>query len=269
MRHTVVALTFLLLVACGHAPSRHDDTSQRVPQGIFSPPPTELTVIDYGRFRLLYDCQRGEAHRFSYRLEADHGALPRPAAFTFDPAFPAGCKQQSSTRRYAQVHAGFDVGHLAPINQFDDDLDTMRDTNHMPNLVPQWARHNRRTWYATELLAECYRDIRPVDVVGGVIYDDEAGRANDYFVESHGVRTPDAFWRVLLTTDPDSGTARLIAWLLPHRNDLGSDLDPYLVTVRELERRLGPDEPPIDVPDRLKDSRPATTWPLLAGCDRS
>ncbi|WP_178106787.1 DNA/RNA non-specific endonuclease [Pseudomonas mangiferae] len=271
MRQSFLALLLLLLAACGQVPTQPPpETPRHVPQGIFSPPPVTLTLIDYGRFALLYDCQRGEAHRFTYHLDADHGTLKRPGAFTLDQAFPAGCAQQLTTRRYAQVHPGFDVGHLAPINQFDDDLDTMLETNHMPNLVPQWSQHNRRTWYATELVAECYRDIRPVDVIGGVIYgDEEADRANDFFVDSHGIRTPEYFWRVIRTTDPDSGEETLIAWYLPHRNDLGTDLDPFLISVHELERILGPDEPPIDVPEALKDQRPATSWALPAGCNRS
>ncbi|WP_263138690.1 DNA/RNA non-specific endonuclease [Pseudomonas sp. RIT-PI-AD] len=266
MRQSLVALLILLLSACTQVPTQ---TPSR-PQGILYVPPLTLTLIDYGRFSLLYDCERGEAHRFQYRLDADHGTLKRPNAFTLDKAFPAGCAQQLTSQRYNKVHAGFDVGHLAPINQFDDDLPTMLETNHMPNLVPQLSQHNRRTWYATELIAECYRDIRPLEVIGGVVYgDSDADRANDYFVESHGIRTPEFFWRVILTTDPLDEHPKIIAWYIPHREGLGTDIDPYLVSVHQLERLLGPDEPSIEVPELLKDDKAAFSWPLPQSCNRS
>jgi translocation and assembly module TamB len=50
-------------------------------------------------------------------------------------------------------------------------------------------------------------DIEPVTVMGGAIWGDNP--RND-FVDSHGVATPDAFWKVLIRED------RAIAWLIPN-----------------------------------------------------
>ncbi|NIF15473.1 DNA/RNA non-specific endonuclease [Pantoea sp. Cy-639] len=229
--------------------------------------PLALTVLERGRYTLWYDCQRGEPHRFRFTLGQDQGQLPRLDNFRLDRDLPAGCKGQASAKAYS-LPKGFHRGHLAANNHFDDDRAAMDASNLMSNIVPQLATHNSRTWYQTELLTECYRDLHPVTVIGGVVFG-HAGAAldNDHFVESHGIATPEVFWKVLLTKD-EQDRPQVIAWWIPHLDGLGSDLDPYLRSVREIERLLGPGEAPIDVPDTLKDQRPSHTWPVTAGCDR-
>ncbi|MET1077070.1 MAG: DNA/RNA non-specific endonuclease [Pseudomonas sp.] len=252
-----ILLTALLFAAC---------TPYRAPSVALG---GALTEIRYRQFTLWYDCVRGEPQRFEYHLDYDKGHLKRLDTYRLDPAFPAGCRQQRSTQRYNAVHPGFDVGHLVPANQMDNDPVALREANQMPNLVPQYAGYNRRTWYATELVAECYRDLRPLEVIGGVVYGNH-GRdlANDFFLDSHGLRTPEAFWKVLLSHDALGGKASVIAWYIPHGEGLGDRLDPYLLSVRALEKRLGPGTPRIRIPEGLKDIRPATGWPLPRGCER-
>jgi len=98
-----------------------------------------------------------------------------------------------------------------------------------------------------------------VRVVGGVVYSDSA---NDYFLISHGIPTPEYFWKVILSAD------RAIAWYIPNRSDLAS-LDSYLVSITELEAKLGVAMVGIDAPQSLKASRAPTTWTLPAGCSLS
>ena len=93
-------------------------------------------------------------------------------------------------------------------------------------------------------------------VVGGVVYSDSA---NDYFLISHGIPTPEYFWKVILSAD------KAIAWYIPNRSDLAS-LDSYLVSITELEAKLGVAMVGIDAPESLKASRAPTTWALPAGC---
>ncbi|MEY4750225.1 MAG: hypothetical protein RIQ60_2439 [Pseudomonadota bacterium] len=109
----------------------------------------------------------------------------------------------------------------------------------------------------------CYRDLAPVRVVGGLVYDDTS---NDAFAADHGIATPDWFWKVLLSTDALDGTPRVIAWLIPNRDGLGP-LDSYLVSVNELESHVG--AAAVDLPGlaaSLKAQKPLTSWPLPAGC---
>ncbi len=142
----------------------------------------------------------------------------------------------------------------------------MNASNLMTNIVPQLATHNSYTWYRTETLTECLRDIRPVTVIGGVVFGSSSrDLENDNFVGSHGIATPEAFWKVLLTEDT-SGHPQIIAWWTPHEDGLGTNLDRPVRTVHEIETLLGPYEQPIDVPVELKDARPTRSWPLPAGC---
>ncbi|MCF1489428.1 DNA/RNA non-specific endonuclease [Pseudomonas mosselii] len=258
MRRLLFLLLLLSLTSC----------APRLP----SPPAPEpaappLTLLDHGRFRLWYDCQRGEPHRFAFTLWKDQGHLQRIDNFRIDRSLPEGCRGQFSAKAYS-TPKGYHRGHLAANNHFDDDRVAMDASNLMSNIVPQLASHNSRTWYQTELLTECYRDLHPVTVIGGVVFG-HAGAAldNDAFVTSHGIATPEVFWKVLLTED-DQGKPQVIAWWIPHQAGLGTDLDPYLRSVREIEALLGPGEAPIEVPEALKDQRPVQTWPIPAGCDR-
>jgi len=99
---------------------------------------------------------------------------------------------------------------------------------------------------------ERYRDLTPVQVVGGVVYSDSA---NDYFLISHGIPTPEYFWKVILSAD------KAIAWYIPNRSDPAS-LDSYLVSITEVEAKLG--AAMVEAPESLKTSR--ATRALPAGC---
>jgi endonuclease G len=62
--------------------------------------------------------------------------------------------------------------------------------------------------------------------------------ADDYFVASHGVKTPDAYWKVVVRgTGQDE---RAIAWVVPNIQEATRKrLDDYLVSVAEIERVTG------------------------------
>ncbi|QVM93555.1 DNA/RNA non-specific endonuclease [Pseudomonas entomophila] len=261
MRRLLFLLFVLTLTSC--VPRLPSPT----PPETLPTPPAELTLLDRGRFQLWYDCQRGEPHRFTFTLERDEGHLERKDNFRIDRDLPPGCVGQHSAKAYS-LPKGFHRGHLAANNHFDDDRAAMDASNLMSNIVPQLASHNSQTWYQTELLSECFRDRQPIKVIGGVVFGHE-GEAlnNDYFAQSHGIATPEVFWKVLLTED-DAGQPQVIAWWIPHQAGLGTDLTPYLRSVHEIEALLGPSEAPIDVPEAVKDQRPTFSWPVPAGCDR-
>ena len=69
----------------------------------------------------------------------------------------------------------------------------------MTNILPQAANMNRGAWLLTEEIVECYRDLEPLDVWGGVIWGDNP--VDDHFIESHSVKTPDAFWKIIIRGD--------------------------------------------------------------------
>jgi endonuclease G len=270
MRRILLIIVILGLAACtgGTAPVVETTEVRGEKPGV-ALPSTILVELDYERFQLLFDCERGEVHRFTYRLDRDNGTLDRHDNYQIDRSLPEGCKGQHSTIPYSQIDDRFDRGHLVPVNHFDDSRQAMNAANLMSNLVPQYKPHNTGVWKRTENLTECYREPAQLTVIGGVVYgDSEADANNDYFVESHGVRTPEFFWRVLYTTDPLTGEAMAIAWWIPHFNYKGDHLNEYVVSIREVEQLLGPNEPIINVPNELKDSKPAESWRAPADCAR-
>ncbi|MFM2068732.1 MAG: hypothetical protein RLZZ584_3641 [Pseudomonadota bacterium] len=264
----------LALAACGGG-GGGDGNDPPVPPATPVMPPTgptqpgtghRVVMLDHGVFRLSYDCDAHAALGWDYTLGADTGNAARPTTFHLgDPALPAGCGEQASASSYAaSISPGWDRGHLVPANHMDQDDASIALSFYMTNIVPQRASFNRGIWADTEDIAECYRDLAPVLVVGGLVYDDAS---NDAFLADHAIATPDWFWKVLVTTDPATGgTPRVIAWLIPNRDGLGT-LDSYLVSVAELEALVGASAVGLPgLPATLKVQKPAASWPLPAGC---
>ena len=128
----------------------------------------------------------------------------------------------------------------------------------MLNILPQAANMNRGAWLQTEEIVECYRDIEPLVIWGGVIWGDNA--EDDHFVKSHGVKTPDAFWKVIVRGD------RGIAWNIPNTPDAKRrNLDRYLVSIEEIEALSGLN---FDIPEYQKSKRHSGSWSIPKGCDK-
>ena len=133
----------------------------------------------------------------------------------------------------------------------------------MTNVLPQVAQMNRGSWLLTEEITECYRDIDELLVLGGVIWGDNPD--DDFFVKSHGVKTPDAFWKVIIRGK--SNDERVNAWIIPNsRKATKKNLDDYLVAPSEIERLIGEKLP---VPNYLRNKKPKSSWMIPRGCNKS
>ena len=272
LRSAVLAwMAALALAGCGGG---GDDTTQTdtttdtgAETSVARAGPSGHWIIDqdYNGFRLIYDCTDRTALHYRYTLQADTGSAARPSTFTFDPTLPAGCLQQTSTASYESVHPGYARGHLVMSNHMDSDSALIRRANYMSNIVPQVSGFNRGIWLEAETVAECYRDLAPVQVYGGVVHGATASDTNDFYLSSHGIRTPEFLWKALITTDPATGAGKAIAWLIPNTTGLGA-LDRYIVSIAELEQRLGAASVRISTSAALKAMKPQTTWALPSGC---
>lgn len=218
-----------------------------------------LMKLDYECFTVWLDCEKRGAVKFQYNAQRDTGKFPRVEKFTLDPNVPAQC-QQTTANAYGNK---YDRGHLVPANHLDYSPSAIKATNNMTNILPQAANMNRGAWLQTEEIVECYRDISELLVIGGVIWGNNP--ADDFFIQSHGVKTPDAFWKVIIRGTGQSEQA--IAWIVPNSQDATrKNLDKYLVTVHDIERLTGEK---IPVADYAKDTQPSASWLIPKGCDKS
>jgi len=217
-----------------------------------------LLKLDYEGFTVWADCARRGAVKFRYNAQHDTGSAKRYDKFSLDPNVPAEC-QQTTAKAYGQ---NYDRGHLVPANHLDHSEIAIKQSNNMTNILPQAANMNRGAWLLTEEIVECYRDIDELLVIGGVIWGDN--KTDDYFVQSHGVKTPDAFWKVVVRGIGQD--ERAIAWIVPNSQKAKrGQLDGYLVTVDEIERVTGEK---IPVADYAKHDKPSASWLIPKGCNK-
>ncbi len=218
---------------------------------------SEIKQINYEGFTVWVDCEKRGAVKFQYNAQHDTGNFKRKKSFYYDPDLPKDC-QQTSTRTYKEKGQRYDRGHLVPANHLDYSQNAIKQSNYMTNILPQAANMNRGAWLLTEEITECYRDIDELLIIGGVIWGDNPD--DDFYVNSHGVTTPDAFWKVIVRND------RVIAWIVPNASTATRKrLDDYLVSVDEIERTTGET---IPVADSLKYDKPNHSWIIPRGCNK-
>jgi endonuclease G len=254
---------------CSIEYSEKDDTSEQT-SPVADKPATEtsektkitrqgnLLKLDYQGFTIWLDCQERAPVKFRYNAQHDTGNEARAKNFSLDPDVPQDC-QQTSTAAYGH---GYDRGHQVPANHLDYSPKAIKQSNYMTNILPQTSQINRGAWLLTEEIIECYRDIDELLVISGVIMGNNP--TDDYFLQSHGVKTPDAFWKVVIRgTGQDE---RAIAWVVPNSKEATrKHLDSYLITVDELEKMTGET---IPVADYAKHNKPPASWLIPAGCNK-
>jgi endonuclease G len=266
MYYAILSLFFLTLAACSQPQAKPPSSPYIQEKPAFaesesglSPPSRNLLKLEYEGFTVWLDCEKRGAVKFQYNAQHDSGNQARAKNFKLDPDVPAKC-QQTSTKGYGH---GYDRGHQVPANHLDYSKTAIKQSNYMTNILPQTSQMNRGAWLLTEEIIECYRDIDELLVIGGVIWGNNP--ADDYFVQSHGVKTPDAFWKVVIRGTGQNEMA--IAWIVPNSTDATKkNLDRYLVNIDELEKVTGER---IAVADYAKHDKPNTSWLIPTGCNKS
>lgn len=154
-------------------------------------PQSNIMRLDYDGFTVWLDCSKRAPVKFRFNAQHDTGNFPRYDTFMFDPDVPSECQQKTS-KAYG---LGYDRDHQVNANVLDSSWTGIMQSNYMTNILPQTSQMSRGVWLLTEI-AECYRDIDELLVIGGAIWGNNPD--DDYFVASHGVKTPDAFWKVII-----------------------------------------------------------------------
>lgn len=228
------------------------------PKEEIGPLGNRLLRLDYEGFTIWLDCAERAPVKFRYNAKRDEGDAKRYKKFLLDPDVPENCQQYTS-KSYGN---GYDRGHQVPANHLDFSEKAIMQSNFMTNILPQTTQMNRGAWLLTEEITECYRDIEELLVLGGVIWGNDT--ENDLFVQSHGVRTPDAFWKLIIRGS--SAGEKVIAWIVPNTKDASKkNLDKYISTVEEIEKLTGDKLP---VADFNRSVKPQTSWIIPMGCNK-
>lgn len=220
-------------------------------------------VKQYSGFEVTLQCDKeagaGYAVGYSYSLSEDLADLGSKRTYRNDFSVPDECQQQFRGQRMPsyrtdQCSGGrrqsdpfcYDRGHIIMAAHMNGSQDTKQDASYVTNLLPQASGFNQAggSWKATEDIIECHRDypdVQKLDIFGGMLYNDEE---NDLFLESHGIPTPDLYYKVVVKhfkdkkRDPD-----VIAWLMKNKFDeKAHKLDKKykdggnLIQVKELKR---------------------------------
>ena len=265
MYYAILSIIILTIISCSQIgpefPSSRGSQSNTVftdSKSRQTPQAGNLLKLDYEGFTVWLDCEKRGAMKFQYNAQHDTGNVARAKNFKLDPNVPVEC-QQTSTKSYGQ---GYDRGHQVPANHLDDSPVAIKQSNFITNILPQTSQMNRGAWLLTEEIIECYRGIDELLVIGGVIWGSNPD--DDYFVQSHGVKTPDAFWKVVVRGSGQD--ERTIAWIVPNSTDATKkNLDRYLVSIDDLEQVTGE---LIPVADYAKHDKPSHSWMIPSGCNK-
>lgn len=117
---------------------------------------------------------------------------------------------------------------------------------------------NRGSWLRTEEIIECYKNLEPLHVLGGAIWENPMPEA----FSSHGLtEIPSHFWKDILRKK------RAIAWIIPNTSEAKRNkIDNYLVSIAEIEKRTGATIPTLPC---LKEAALDASWVIPIGCDKS
>lgn len=177
-----------------------------------------------------YNYQTKNADWVAYHITAAsvNAQNKRSNSFKADQELPTYA--QSTLSDYSR--SGYDRGHLAPSATMDFTRASMLESFLLSNMSPQLPGFNRVGW---RVLEEHVRDLaneyNELYVVTGPIYDGNEQSIGD------GVVIPSAFYKVIL--DPAYNEA--IAFIVPHRDVSSSELESFVTTVDEVERRTNLD----------------------------
>jgi len=156
----------------------------------------------------------------------------------------------------------------------------------MTNILPQSALMNRGAWLKTEMMVECWRNEAPITVFGGAIYmgDGAHGQSipeewggfdrSDWFVESHNVKNPAYFWKVLVTSAVEGKAGfededYIAFWMPNHESAKSANVNDYLITIDNLNANLNRFLVPENIVLPNANNRYSSVWEDPAGCNRA
>lgn len=96
---------------------------------------------------------------------------------------------------------------MVSANHMDASNVTIKESMYISNIMPQASILNKQAWLAAEDIFECYRDKDNLMTIVGIIMGNNT--ENDIFVKSHGLKTPDFYWRII-----QKQNGEVISWIM-------------------------------------------------------
>jgi endonuclease G len=199
-------------------------------------------------YALSYNNTKGTPNWVSWRLAKEDlgGASRAGLPFLPDEELPAGFKK-IVTREYAG--SGFDRGHMCPAGDRSSDMEALKATFVMTNLVPQSAANNRKGWekfesYCRSLVKE--DDDKELYIVSGPY--GEGGTGENGFKSGlpddrdRLIVVPARTWKVVMALNKGGGVdanTRLIAVVTPNDETVTEQWWKYQTSVRTVEQLTG------------------------------
>lgn len=182
-------------------------------------------------YALLHDNNAKVATWVAYSITPQQaiGCAPRVNAFAPDQSLPKG--QRSELADYAG--SGYDTGHLANNADMSWHPTVARESFILSNMAPQLPGLNRGLWKQLETVIRSWAFSRTngVTIYTGSIYD----LNDDQRIGPSNLIVPRGFYKIVVDNDRRVS----LAFVFPHRNELGNDLRSVQATVADVERYTG------------------------------
>ena len=194
-------------------------------------------------YALSYNNTKGTPNWVSWRLvREDLGDADREGlVFQPDDGLPGGFKR-IVTEEYSG--SGFDRGHMCPAADRGSDMEALKATFVMTNVVPQSAANNEKGWEKFESYCRSLaEDGKELYVVSGPQGQGGKSRGKSADFIAHGqVVVPAKTWKVVMELGRggavDANT-RLIAVVMPNDETVDNNWGKYRVAVRAVEQLTG------------------------------
>jgi endonuclease G len=166
----------------------------------------------------------------AYDLTGPHtlGCHPRTGQqFAVDALAPA--EDQATLKDYPR--SGYDLGHMAPNQDFSWDREEQKDSFSFANVSPQSPGLNRQQWERGEEIVRAWAYQRgDIEVYVGPIL-----RANDKRIGKESINVPTAFFKIAVDRSSGEGIGFVMAQKVIKKGPIA----PFVMTVAVIEDRSG------------------------------
>lgn len=158
--------------------------------------------------------------------ERSLGCLPRKDSFAPDPDLDG--RPRAELKDYAGHKGVWDRGHFAPNADFQWDLDAQRESFYLSNMSPQASNLNQWQWEKLEAVTRAWAQTRgAIVIMDGPIWKNPIKTLG-----ANKVGIPTAYWKVVV----DPGGKEALAFIMKNVPTPKGDLEPYQVTVAEVDK---------------------------------